>query len=142
MHNIIKQFITVLLFFGLIFILNCEDEKEDDSKECTINGTSVNIGSTTGGTFSTNFDSTHTLVFNNTNLNFLVSIYDSIEDVGSTDCLEEIDTWNNSTSTTVAALEGHGYIIKFHDGTYCRFIAGSYSQGSFDIEYEYPFNPN
>ncbi len=109
-----------------------------DDESCSISGSSVNIGRTTGGTFSADLGNNHLLYFNNTNLNFSNGY---LKDVGDTDCLEDITTWPGSTATSIAYSSGHGYIIKFSDNTYARFIAGGYSNGSVNITYDYPFTP-
>ena len=108
-------------------------------EECSITGTTVNIGKTTGGTFGADLGNNHILYFNNINLNFTSGTF---KDVGNTDCLEDITSWPGSTATSVAQVSGHGYIIKFADDTYARFISGNYNgYGSVSVTYEYPFTP-
>ncbi len=108
-------------------------------EECSITGTTVNIGRTTGGTFYADLGNNHLLGFNNTNRNFTNGY---LKDFGDTDCLEDLTSWPGSIVTTVAQTSGHGYIIKFTDNTYARFISGSYDgNGSVSVTYEYPFTP-
>lgn len=102
----------------------------------------VNIGSTTGGTFWSNVGQTQ-LGFNNTNLNFYLYISgDLIADMGAV-CLGDVTTWTTSGSGGPAAyVQDHVYVVEYQTLQYgsltgikkhYKFIAGAYSQGSVAI---------
>ena len=134
-----------------------------ETKSCTTNGTTVNIGSTSGGTYSTdvatfqaNFPGTTTansgcnyycsgytdiVKFDNTNLNFSAQTTNScctnncfIMDVGVQTCLNF--TYSGTPSALIVAYaQSHGYVANFSDGHIVKFIANSYYNGSVNISY-------
>jgi hypothetical protein len=114
----------------------CGDSTQSDAKVCGITGTSVNIGSTTGGNFPVDLGGGHNLFFNNTNLNFSGG---TLADVGAKDCLANIPPWPGGTATVLAQIEGDGYSIQFSDLTHGRFIAGRYDGATVPVVYQYPY---
>lgn len=135
----------------LIILMSCA--KEDTSIPCNISGTSVNIGSTAGGTFSASVGTVscplgsiiESIYFDNTNLNFWVgSSYASncpattgqgILDAGVQTCLDFAYSGSPS-ATQVAFAAGHGYVGQFKHGHIVKFIAKSYTNGKANIEYK------
>ncbi len=139
--------LTTLLAAGVFigFIQGCAPAEEDNS--CSVSGAPVNIGSTTGGTFSQEIGNRNFLFLDNTNLNFTAQSYNSVTgagtlgDAGTVGCLDSIKTVPSAMVNVIAYNRDHGYVIHFADDTYARFIAINYSGGSASIEYEYPFTP-
>lgn len=138
-----KKLMLVLIAASLAIFLGCPKDSptSPSTPSCAVTGTTVNIGIGTGGGNTTfEFDSSHRMLVTSTQS----SIYNgSIQDVGKVSCLDSITSWPNSTGTLsyVARTSGNGYIIKFTDSTYARFIANSYNSttGIVVITYQYPF---
>ena len=113
------------------------EEPEEEVRVCAVPGTAINIGSTTGGTFSADLGQSHILSLNNTNLNLFIN-NGVMVDVGVPECLEDVQF--TSSATNVLAMQlGHGYAVRWTDGTQARFIPKSYSGGTALISYQYPF---
>jgi len=128
------------ILVAIIASSGCMSE-EAEQRVCTVTGTTVNIGSTSGGVFTGDLGQGHNLSLNNTNLNlFLVSASGNnvLVDVGSPECLEDI-AFPGGTTNQVAMQLGHGYAAKFGDNTQARFFVDAYSNGVMTITYQYPF---
>lgn len=134
--------VTTLLLSIVILFNGCKKEEV-----CNVNGTSVNIGSTTGGNFSVtvyhdpNTNYNYDLAFNNTNLNFYVDVYPiyikgTTLDMGGKTCLD-YSTTTTPTAVYVSYTKGHGYYALFNDGHVLKFIANSYSSGSVNVTYTF-----
>ena len=132
---------------------------KDTKPTCSISGTNVNIGSTTGGFFyqvvsptltcnyswggSTNYYDE--VGFDNTSFNFTVGGTSSspgdcaptngtIMDVGAQTCLD-FSYSGTPTANAVSYIDGHGYVGKLADGHTVKFIAATYGSGSVNITY-------
>jgi len=131
---------------------------------CTINGTSVNIGGSTGGTYnasvgavsapsacgSASLSHHDVIIFNNTNANLSISGNQDytgyaacnvnqigsgqIMNVGPQTCLNFTYT-GTPTATTVSYSYGNGYVGLFPDGHTVKFIAGLYNGGLGNVTY-------
>lgn len=138
-------------------MISCTKTAEDAPTPvpCKISGTSVNIGSTSGGNFSeqvsTGPECPYTSIreyiyFNNITLNFSIETSNAtgcpkstsgqgILDAGLQTCLDF--TYSGSPSATnVAFVAGHGYVGQFRHGHIVKFIAKSYTNGKVNIEYK------
>jgi hypothetical protein len=140
-------YLLLIVAISITSLSTCKDDNDKLPEPCTINKTTVNIGSTVGGNFYvvihhdpvTNFD--YAINFNNTNLNFLIErnefggwIQGKIIDLGNKDCLD-FNTSVTPTSSFVAYSSGHGYYCRFDDGHIVKFIANWYNDGIVNISY-------
>ena len=144
--------IKLKLLFAYCILSACILIINGCKKDCSNSGTTVNIGSTGGGTFcqnvATGLNGTGACVgvqyfdriqFDNQALNF--SIYCesgcssgcAIMDCGSQDCPASCN--GSPTASQVAYTQGHGYYGTFGDGHTVKFIASDYSDGSVTINY-------
>lgn len=121
-------------------VAGCIQEEVPEPRVCTVAGTTVNIGSTTGGVFATDLGQNHILRLDNTNLNLFVPATggNALIEVGSPECLEDI-TFTGGTTYQVAFQPGQAYAAKFGDNTQARFFALAYRDGVGTIRYQYPF---
>lgn len=140
------QILSIMLLAAVLLFSTCKDE--DDDEPCKVIGTTVNIGSTTGGHHFTDVNTnspeyTFRVYFNNTNLNFSVykiftngapSILGKIMDTGHQTCLD-FATPSTPSASEVAYIEGRGYYGVYDTGATVKFIAKKYSGGSVTISY-------
>lgn len=148
-HARVKEILRVIL---VCFLLTISCTEEDTPNPCNTSGTAVNIGSTSGGTFSTSVGTVacplgsiiESIYFDNTDLNFWVgSSFASncpttsgqgILDAGVQSCLDF--TYSGTPAAAkVAFAVGHGYVGQFNHGHIVKFIAKSYTNGKASIEY-------
>lgn len=158
-------FITIVLA-GLFFssCTKTNTPATSTTPTCTINGTSVNIGSSVGGTYNASIGavsapaacssttlSHHDLIsFSNVTLNLTVfgnpdytgyaacnaNIIGSgqIMNAGPQTCLDFSYTGTPS-APSVSYIYGDGYVALFPDGHTVKFIAGLYSGGLGNVTY-------
>ena len=110
----------------------------------------LNIGSTTGGTYWSVIGVTR-LGFDNRNLNFYGYISgDGIADMGAV-CLGDVTTLPTTGSFPVAYIKDHVYVVEYQDNIngslirpirkrYYKFVATDYSQGSVTITWVQMFS--
>lgn len=96
----------------------------------------VNIGSTSGGFYSTSIGG-DILSFDNRNLNFHSGIGGGpryIVNVGS-GCLASVTTFPTSGPGVAAMILGNNYVLQGGSGSHYKFSADAYSSGSVTISW-------
>jgi hypothetical protein len=147
--------------FGVFIMIMDGCSKSGDttttpSPSCSTAGTTVNTGTSTGGYYSTSIgtDTGKTafysyqdfIEFNNTDVNLSVytvniqGIYNvgttagTILDAGQQSCLD-FSYSGTPTASSVAFINGEGYVGKFSDGHIVKFLAINYNSGIGRITY-------
>jgi len=147
-----KKAILIIALYGVCTMAmdSCKKQNSNPTTpSCSVNGTTVNIGGSAGGSYfvllgSSGSSTYDYLYFDNTDLNFY--LYETVNgfnaggsyimDVGQQSC-PGFSYSGTPNAALVAYKKGEGYAGVFKDGHSVKFITTSYSGGIALISYVY-----